>query len=142
MLKAAAALLLFSLLFIAGCAATEPPRQETPAVSPAGLEAKSTGSTGDGDVLIELTPKQLVNGLLEVDVAANTHSVDLSQYDLGRAVRLVAGGKEIFPESAPQLSGHHASGIMRFNLGNSKEFTIMISGIPKEDRRIYSWALQ
>src|SRR3989344_4728753 len=74
----------------------------------------ATGSTDAGDVAIELTPLGIRGGVLSVQFSANTHSVDLSQFDLTKIVTLETNGQKIAPSSAPTLQGHHASGIMEF----------------------------
>src|SRR3989339_376507 len=50
-------------------------------VTPA-FKTVSTGSTDSGDVLVDLTPKGMENGKFTTDISMNTHSVDLSQFDL------------------------------------------------------------
>lgn len=102
---------------------------------------KSTGSTNQGDVLIELTPA-LNNGRLEVKIAANTHSVDLSQFELKEITTLQTNKNTLKPISAPKISGHHATGIIVFEV-NKKEiekgFTVTILGIPVVEERIFIW---
>ena len=77
---------------------------------------KSTGSTSMGDVEIELKPHEITNGQLKVDISANTHSVELDQFDLKEIVTLEYGGELIKPISAPTLSGHHVSGTLVFDV--------------------------
>lgn len=104
------------------------------------FDSKSTGTTSSGDVSIELTPHEVSNGQLEVDIAVNTHSVDLTEFDLIQITTLEFEEKIIKPISGPQLKGHHSSGTMVFNVENSLEsFTIKISGIPKVDERVFTW---
>ncbi|MBI3032488.1 hypothetical protein HYY69_03365 [Candidatus Woesearchaeota archaeon] len=104
------------------------------------LSTISTGNTDDGNVAIDLTPTKIEQGKLLVDLAANTHSVDLSQFDLKQIISLTFDGKSMKPVEAPALSGHHANGILVFNAGEAlKSFTITIEGIPQEQRRVYQW---
>ena len=108
------------------------------------FETVSTGSTQTGDVLIELTPKGIVNGKLYFDISANTHSVALDEFDLMKITKLEINGAAISPSEAPILSGHHASGTLSFYVGNkttssSNSFTITIKGIPITEERIFKW---
>jgi len=127
-----------------------PVQQEIPAKPPVaesrGAAAKNTfmavqsGSTATGDVLIELTPSGFSGGTLRVGIAANTHSVDLSPFDLMKITTLVYGSSSIKPASAPQLSGHHSSGEIVFNAGKElNSFKIIITGIPAVDERVFEW---
>ena len=104
------------------------------------LETKSTGSTGMGDVLVELTPHGVTDGKLEIDIAVNTHSVTLSDFDLKEITTLEFGGKVIKPTEAPNLAGHHSSGTLVFDVeGNIDAYTITIVGIPKVEQRTFTW---
>lgn len=98
------------------------------------------GTDGQGDVRITLTPQGIRNGQLEVAVAANTHSVDLSPFDLKRIAVLSYGRKAVQPISAPALSGHHASGTLTFPLADMPEqFAISLNGIPQQQERVFKW---
>ena len=99
-----------------------------------------SGSLENGDAVVELTPKGFENGKFKVDVSLNTHSVDLSQFDLMKTTLLEYDGKKIKPESAPKLAGHHNYGTMIFNLDKSPEsFKITITGIPNVEERVFEW---
>jgi len=102
------------------------------------LQTKTTGSTDTGDVEISLTPIRTGNQLT-IKMAINTHSVDLSQFNLQEIAALEANGKSIKPVSSPQLSGHHSSGDLIFNTNTNKNFKITIQGIPKLNERIFEW---
>ena len=105
----------------------------------------STGSTGPGDVSVELTPFSSENGLLKVNIAVNTHSVDLSQFDLKEITLLEYKDKFYKPVEAPALRGHHSNGILTFNISPEnnidESFTIKISGIPNVKERVFSWKI-
>ncbi len=102
---------------------------------------KTTGTTGEGDVEISLSPKKPDGSQLEVGIAVNTHSVDLSPFDLKDITTLTFKGKTIKPTDAPALEGHHASGTLRFERveGIGNEFSISIKGIPKVMEREFNW---
>lgn len=100
---------------------------------------RATGSTEEGDVLLELTPQKEDNNLV-VEIKANTHSVDLSPFNLKDIVTLTYDGKVYKPTSAPKLSGHHATGKLVFETpATTESFTISIAGIPLEKERIFTW---
>lgn len=104
------------------------------------LSTISTGSTGSGDVAIDLTPIEMRDGNLIVNAALNTHSVDLSQFDLKRIATLEYNGKIMYPIEAPEIEGHHSSGRIIFKIdGELKYFKITIKGIPKIEERMYEW---
>ncbi len=103
-------------------------------------ETIATGSTGAGDVLVELAPRGVTNGRLEVDIVVNTHSVSLEQFDLREITMLEFSGKSLKPVSAPALSGHHSSGTLVFEVSEPvSSFRISIKGIPKVDERVFEW---
>lgn len=111
--------------------------------SPANLNTLgmiSTGSTDSGDVEIGLIPVKIDNRNLILNIALNTHSVDLSQFDLKQITVLRYNGKTAYPIEAPKIVGHHSSGSIVFNVnGDLKDFTITIKGIPKVEERVYEW---
>lgn len=98
---------------------------------------KVSGTTGQGDVEIALTPR-IEGGTLVVAFGMNTHSVDLSEYDLTEVMVLHAGGEQYRPLSAPALGGHHVTGEVEFSVEPEGGFRIVVSGIPLEDRA-YEW---
>ncbi len=100
----------------------------------------STGSTENGDVLIDLTPKEVINNKLIVNIGVNTHSIDLDQFDLVKITTLEFEGKTFNPVIAPKLSGHHSSGNLEFDVQDRiSKFTIKIKGVPKVEERIFEW---
>ncbi|HLC96170.1 MAG TPA: hypothetical protein VJH97_02520 [Candidatus Nanoarchaeia archaeon] len=104
------------------------------------LQTISTGDTSPGGVSIDLTPTVQTDGKLRVELSANTHSVDLSQFDLKEITTLGYNEKTIKPVSAPALNGHHVSGDLIFEVGEDiKSFKITIQGIPLDMERIFEW---
>ena len=57
----------------------------------------SSGSTGPGEVSIDLKPHKVVNGHLEVDISVNTHSVSLEGFDLKELTTLEFKGEFVKP---------------------------------------------
>ncbi len=111
-----------------------------------GFELISSGSTDEGSVSIDLKPIIVNNGRLLFEVYANTHSVDLSPYDLKKLTTLKFGGKVISPVEVPALSGHHTTGNLVFEVGNELEtleslgsFEVAISGVPNVEERNFKW---
>jgi hypothetical protein len=101
---------------------------------------KSTGSVDEGDVLMELHPQPVQKGRLIVKVAVNTHSVDLSQFDLKKITVLEHEGKIFKPVEAYKLGGHHSYGKIVFDTGEAiNRFKIKIKGIPLVQERVYEW---
>ena len=126
-------------LIIAGCN-TNANLGNNANANPAAYETKSTGSLEMGDVLIELTPIGIKNGKFEVQVTANTHSVDLSQFDLMQQTILQYDNKKAKPLSAPKLNGHHSSGTIIFDIKEGiNNFKITITGIPNVEERVFEW---
>ena len=61
----------------------------------AAFKTISTGSLDSGDASVDLTPRGMENGKFAVDFSINTHSVDLSQFDLMQITTLEYDGKTI-----------------------------------------------
>ena len=82
-----------------------------------------------GDVTVELRP-ELKKGKLVVSFAANTHTENLSGFDLAESAVLEYAGKRVAPSRADRLRGHHAFGKMEFEVaGSLRDFRIVITGI-------------
>ena len=47
-----------------------------------GFKLISSGSTGQGEVSVDLKPHNVKDGTLKVDISVNTHSVNLEQFNL------------------------------------------------------------
>ncbi len=99
-----------------------------------------TGAPDSGGVSVELTPKGKINGNLVISASFNTHSIDLSQFNLKETTVLEYGGKKTKPISVPVLNGHHANGEFIFDVEKDiSEFTIKITGIPNIKERTFRW---
>ncbi|MBI4016893.1 MAG: hypothetical protein HY363_04330 [Candidatus Aenigmarchaeota archaeon] len=133
-------LLGYSVYTLIGLFGAEQPVLPIQNVKPVQFKTISSGTTDNGDVSIELTPAGTKDGKLQINIVANTHSVDLSQFDLLQITSLIVGEKTIKPVVAPLLSGHHSSGIIEFEAGGiAAEFTVIIKGIPQIEERIFKW---
>ena len=89
---------------------------------------------------MKVKPHPVKGGELEVDLWANTHSVDLSQFNLKKMTVLEFDGKTIAPSKSPALFGHHSSGMLIFDVDEQPEsFTIKITGIPAVEERVFEW---
>jgi len=94
----------------------------------------------ESSVSIDLTPKNFDGKNLVIAINVNTHTVELSQFDLKELTLLETEGKTFSPITAPQLTGHHSSGELTFGLDKKpKEFTVVIKNIPDVPLRIFSW---
>ncbi len=112
----------------------------TSALAGKGFDPIATGSMDSGDAVIELTPSMKGTDKLVVTFSANTHSVDLSQYDIGAATTLEFDGKKIKPSKSDKLRGHHPYGKMVFDVGTELgSFKIKVVGIPAPNERVYEW---
>ena len=99
----------------------------------------TTGTTESGDVEIALTP-QWREGKLYINMAVNTHSVDLDKFDLQQITMLKYNNKQIKPTQAPSLSGHHSNGMLVFDVSEQpQKFTIIMSSIPAMPERVFQW---
>ncbi len=104
------------------------------------LETIYTGSTNQGDVEISLKPISVKDGIVELEITANTHSVEMNQFDLKSIAVLEHDGRIIAPVEAPVLNGHHTSGKIVFNAGEDADtFIIKIKGIPNVEERVFEW---
>ena len=101
-----------------------------------------SGDVSGDSVLVGLTPLQITDTTLTLQIGLNTHSVVLSQFDLKEIVVLEYEGKIVKPVEVPSLSGHHSSGNLVFNTEkNIKEFKVTIFGIPTIETRVFEWSL-
>lgn len=112
--------------------------------SSAGFQPIIIGTAGADDVAVELRPHLPSGGVLSIDISMDTHSVDLSQFDLKKITSLAYGNIILNPVDAPKLSGHHSSGTLVFNAGEGSGgladgFTVTIEGIPAEQKRVFEW---
>jgi len=106
-------------------------------------ETISSGSTSPGEVSIELTPDEISDNQLKVKIAVNTHTVDLTAFNLKEITTLHYDGQTLKPSSAPSLEGHHSNGDFVFDITNKlNEFTIKIQGVPKVTERVFNWEVK
>ena len=106
----------------------------------AAYPTKSTGGVDSGNVLVEATPKGMVDGRFVIEVQMNTHSVDLGQVALAKDAVLTINGKGLLPVSAPAFNGHHGGGLLAFDVGEEPtSFGLTITGIPSVEKREYRW---
>lgn len=100
-------------------------------------ETKYSEST----VIVDLTPKEIRNGLFHIDIGVNTHTVDLEEYNLQELITLEYSGRTIKPKSSPSLKGHHNYGELVFDIGddNIESFIIKVRDLPDIRERIFEW---
>lgn len=127
--------LLIGLLLLVSCVT-----QKTIGSASASAEGSYATKTSPGEVAIDLTPVRYADGMLTVAYAFNTHTVDLSVFDLQEQITLVADGRQYKPIDLPVLSGHHNQGELRFSLPALPDsFGIVIKDIPDIAERRFSW---
>ncbi len=148
--------ILIVAVIAAGCSSRFVPqgKEETSPSSPSsssshtptnGLVQSNTG----GSVTIDVEWVESGDDSLVFNIAMNTHSVDLDQYDLGElAVLRDNEGNEYHPtswDSAP--GGHHRSGTLTFPLPDSlrqesaKYLELVIQDIADITERVLKWEL-
>lgn len=129
--------LLMLTLVLSGAATASPALAEKEISS---MPAISTGSTGSGDMSMEITPVRYSNGRLEVKYSSSTHSVSLDKYDLMELSTLEVDGKVYRPVKTDRMSGHHASGRIIFEVPEKPDgFRIVIRDIPRVNERLFDW---
>jgi len=104
------------------------------------FDTRSTGTMDPGDVVIDVKPVVTEDGKIRVNLSANTHSIELRQFDLSQITTLEYDGKVLRPVKADRIGGHHARGRIIFETNdNPKSFRIVIRGIPNVQERVYEW---
>lgn len=146
---AGAGLLIFSIIGLVdtlsvGSPAKTPKNTEltpTPTASNAVPSANALSRTSEGEVSVELLPKEYKEGKFIVGIGVNTHTVgDLDQYNLQEIITLITKGKSYKPISTPSLSGHHNSGELVFELPQEPtEYQITIVGLDAVPTRNFNW---
>lgn len=120
---------------------TPPPRPRTAEATAAAMVVYAPQESA-GEVTLSLAPRWS-DGKLVVLLAANTHSVDLAQIDLGQALRLVVNGETIAPSAADSLKGHHARARVVFPVPREpSQFTLEIRGVPDVETRTVQWPVK
>ncbi len=115
------------------------PRQRDSAAALQPQDTAYAKQTSEGEVTLEVWP-QWQDGVLVVEVRANTHTVDLSGVKLEDQIRLTVDDTEIIPPQAGSLGGHHAVARVVFPLEKRPEFfTIRIRDVPDVPLRVLTW---
>ena len=105
------------------------------------VSLSASGSISEGDVTVDIQLLSKEDGQMSFSIVFNTHSVDLSQFDLQDLVTLEYGGNVLQPVSVPQLSGHHASGTVLFDVKEKADnFIVRVRGIPQEMEREFRFS--
>ncbi len=101
----------------------------------------AANSLAQGEVTVDVTSLSQENGQAAFSIALNTHSVDLSQFNLEELITLEYAGKILKPVSAPAVSGHHASGTVLFEMKEKRNnFLVRVRGIPPEPDRKFQFS--
>ncbi len=119
------------LLIFLGCSKISPTEEKK--------QPTFASKTSDGEVSITLTPTY-EDGTLVVQYALNTHSVDMSSFDLQQQVVLQSNGQTYYATNKPILSGHHNNGNLHFKISPLlTSFEIITTDIPDVKERRLSW---
>lgn len=135
------ALVLIAVVAVPGFSFSDSSGAVAPPPDPSQASILGVTRESDGPVTVALTPKELSDGGLTVEMAVNTHTVnDLHTYDLTHIVTLKVDGKTIPPVSAPELEGHHGGGDLVFPLETMPDaLTIEIRGLNGVELRTFTW---
>jgi hypothetical protein len=100
----------------------------------------STGTMTDGGVKMELEPASFENGIFRVKFYANTHKVNLGQYNMMELMHLEYADVGYRPVSMNRMRGHHAGGEIEFRVPEVPDlFRIVVRGLPDLEERIFEW---
>lgn len=146
--------ILMMAVIVAGCSSSPPIQEKTssqPTTSPT-LKVPTNGliqSNTGGSVTIDVEWVKAGDDSLTFNVAMNTHSVDLDQYDLGKlAVLRDDTGNEYHSSSWDSaLGGHHRRGTLAFPLpdslsqGTAKYVELVIRDVADIEERVLKWEL-
>lgn len=123
----------------------------SPAPSAPG-DARTQMSDGGGvQVQVTFDPKQAAGGAVVFQVSMNTHSVELSQFDLGKLAELtldpggVLAGATWQPEG--NGGGHHVSGYLTVKdpqglLARAKTVRLQLRDVAGEASRQFQWSVR
>ncbi len=142
-------------VIVAGCSSRFVPQQEEGAYPPSSGSSSNGPTNGliqsntEGSVTIDVEWIKAENDSLVFNVAMNTHSVELDEYDLRELVVLRDDrGNESHPvswDSAP--GGHHRQGTLTFPIpdsvsqGKARYVEIMIRDVAGIEERVLKWEL-
>lgn len=147
--------LVITAVIAAGCSSRFVPQQEegaNPPSSVSSLERPTNGlvqADAGGSVTIEVEWSREEAGSLIFNVAMNTHSVDLDQYDLGALTFLRDDTGNKYPPVSwdSAAGGHHRSGTLYFPLpdsvsqGKAKYIEMVIRDVAGIEERVFKWEL-
>jgi hypothetical protein len=113
-----------------------------------GTESPLTKSNSEGAVAIKTTflPEKSNNNQLVFEVVMNTHSVDLTQYDLSKLASITfdqdSGIPGMFEWEPENTDSHHMMGNLIWNgdVGeNYKNINLNLSNIDNVPARMFTW---
>ena len=105
----------------------------------------ASGVMEPGNIRLELSPEGFDGTVFRVRYFANAHDMVLDPYDLATMSTLEYDGWHFTPTLVHRMKGHHDSGLMYFDLGKLhsadflKTFSITVSGLPREETRVFKW---
>ncbi|OGO22663.1 MAG: hypothetical protein A2Z28_00060 [Chloroflexi bacterium RBG_16_51_9] len=150
LLRAGIFVLMIGAVLVTGCTSRSLPQvTNAPEISTSSSSNSPTNgliqSSNGGAVTIDVEWLGEKRGNLMLEVAMNTHSVDLDSYDLGKLALLSDDrGKQYLPASwDSQPGGHHRQGTLTFQAPDSepKYFELIIRDVAGIKERIFRWEL-
>lgn len=143
------------LVLIIGCGGTPPstvttaplaPTMSVQATTPHASNALAPQSNDEAQVSVQVTPITLEAGKPAiVEIAMNTHSVELDADMLQAAVLRDDAGNEHKPQTwdGPGAGGHHRAGKLTFDSlpAGARTVTLVLKNIAQVPERVFSWKL-
>lgn len=94
----------------------------------------------NGEVSFSLRPRGIEKGQFIIEIRVDTHSGNLAEIDLRKAVTLRAGGVDYKPVDASSMLGHHYRGTLAFALDAvPQNFEIKIRGVREMGELTFDW---
>lgn len=150
LLRAGIFVLVIGAILVTGCTSRSLPQgKNAPEISTSSSGNSPTNgltqSHNGGAVTIDVEWLGETSGNLRLEVAMNTHSVDLDSYDLGKLALLRDDtGKQYLPTSwDSRPGGHHKQGVLTFQAPDSepKYLDLIIWDVAGVKERAFRWEL-
>lgn len=104
------------------------------------MHRATTGTMADGGVKMELEPYSFESGIFRVKFYANTHTVNLDDFDMMELMHLEYENIGYKPASVDKMRGHHAGGEIEFRVPEVPDhFRIIVRDLPNMEQRVFKW---
>ncbi len=119
--------------------------QTAEAANPAGASGFESQSNDENSVTVEVTPLTISDSGMDVELAFNTHSVDLDFDPTQIIVFRDATGTDIHPISwdGSEPGGHHRRGTLHFDLDSAPQqfIELEVHDVAEVPTRTFRWEL-